>query len=272
MPVRSPSRTPYRPRYRKRQKRRFPLPVLLFALAACALVCALLLYFRRTGKAKTPYYKGEAPWRIGLDAGHGGSDPGAQGLVSELDMTEQTVRALQTLLENDDNFIPVLCRGWDETVSRPSLRAIEGNRKKADLLLSVHGNSSGDADAHGFECFPIPPGRELAAPSLELAGHLAAAFSDAGASLRGIGGVRYVYYEGENEDVKTFHESTDTAVYDFPTFGFLEYAESPAVLVEQGFVTNAGDVALFGGETGAANAARCIYRAICAYYGIEPKL
>ena len=40
--------------------------------------------------------------RIAVDAGHGGSDIGAQGVVNESEMTEATARALIELLEEDE--------------------------------------------------------------------------------------------------------------------------------------------------------------------------
>lgn len=37
---------------------------------------------------------GDPPYRIAVDAGHGGSDPGAQGIVTESEMTAQTAQDL----------------------------------------------------------------------------------------------------------------------------------------------------------------------------------
>ena len=49
---------------------------------------------------------GDPPYRVCIDAGHGGSDPGARGVVEEKEMTAQTSEALLTLLEADPNYIP----------------------------------------------------------------------------------------------------------------------------------------------------------------------
>lgn len=247
----------------RRRRRRWPA-VLAGVLAACLLAGLLLAVLREDDG------KGAPPWCIGLDAGHGGSDPGAQGLVSEAELTEQTTRALADLLETDDRFTVVLCHEWGETVERPSMRAEEGNRLGADLLLSIHANADTGGEAYGFECYPTPPGRKYHEQSLELAHDIADAFAAAGARLRGVAGVRYAYYEGENEDEKVIREESDTTEYPSQSFGFLESADCPAVLAEQCFITNAGDVSKFAGEEGAQRAAACYYRAICAYYGVEP--
>ena len=247
------------------QQRRWRLTPLASILIVCLLAVLLFTVLQEKDG------KGEPPWCIGLDAGHGGNDPGAQGLVSEAALTEQTTRALAALLEADDRFTVALCHEWGETVERPSLRAEKGNQLGADLLLSIHANADTSGEAYGFECYPAPPGRKHHKASQELAHHIADAFAAQGSRLRGVAGVRYAYYEGENEEEKVIREESDSTEYPSPSFGFLESAGCPAVLAEQCFITNASDVSRFAGEEGALRAAACYYQAICTYYGVEPQ-
>lgn len=204
------------------------------------------------------------PYLVALDAGHGGADVGAEGILNEVELTERTVAELQTLLREDGRFRVVLSREAGEGLS-----VTERNHKflgkKPDIMLSVHGNASDDSSAYGFECYPSPPGYANHEKSLAFAELLAAEMETVGARLRGTGieGVRFGYYNAAGE--KILVDSTDTTVYDLDTFGMLKNMDCPTVLAEQCFVTNAEDVENFGTEEGCQKAAAAYYRAICRY-------
>ena len=280
MPVSTPTPHPVRkkpvPVKRRRKSRKKCLQRQILRLSLCALVLVSVvglfiqipkLFHKKSDK---PYTKGEGPWCIALDAGHGGKDSGASGIIQEVELTEATVHQLQSILNQDKRFKVVLCREFGETVEKPSERAISSNKQGADLLLSVHGNSDPTGEAYGFECYPVPPGRELADFSLEFGQLLAESFEQAGARLRGTEGIRYAYYEGEENDVKVIREGSDKTIYETPSFGILEVSKCPAVLAEQCFITNQGDFELFGTQEGIARAANAYYQAICHFFEVEP--
>lgn len=211
---------------------------------------------------------GEPPYRIAVDAGHGGSDPGARGVVQESEMTAATAEALWAWLEQDPNFIPLETREGYDVTAKPSERAAAANAQSPDLLLSIHGNSAPEgSSASGFECYPAVPGRKWHQESYYFAKQLAAAMREAGASLRGRGGIRYIYYLG---DTKQLVESNHKEVREERSFTILEDADCPAVLAEQCFVTSQADVEQFGSESGCKRTARAYYEAICAYFGTTP--
>ncbi|MFZ1132087.1 MAG: N-acetylmuramoyl-L-alanine amidase, partial [Terriglobales bacterium] len=92
--------------------------------------------------------------KIVIDAGHGGHDTGTigpNGLLEKdvvLDVAKRLGRLLESRLgaeviytRQDDTFIPL------ET------RTAIANRERADLFISVHANSSRDADARGVETY-----------------------------------------------------------------------------------------------------------------------
>jgi N-acetylmuramoyl-L-alanine amidase len=211
------------------------------------------------------------PYTIALDAGHGGNDVGATGLSGdEVTMTEATVAALYALLEEDPNFIPVLCRDYGEgadSTQRAQVAADSG----AHVLLSIHGNSDASASTYGFECYTQLPGRANYTNSLRLGRCLAVAMSAQGQRMRGEGGVRYLYYVGSDETgwSKQVVEASDTTVRNEETFGILEKSPCPAVLIEQCFLTNASDVSAWTGTVGCQRAAQVYYQALLAYFGLE---
>lgn len=211
---------------------------------------------------------GEPPYRIAVDAGHGGSDPGARGVVEEKEMTAATAQALDHWLEQDPNFIPLSTRESNDVTARPSERAAAANALSPDLLLSIHGNSAPEGStASGFECYPAVPGRTWHRESLYFAKQLASAMGAAGASLRGYGGIRYIYYIG---DTKQLVESTHNEIREERSFTILEDVDCPAVLAEQCFVTSESDVAQFGSAEGCQRTARAYYEAICSYFETIP--
>ena len=57
-----------------------------------------------SGEAFRPQV-GDPPYRVAIDAGHGGNDPGARGVVEEKDMTAATASVLLAWLEQDPNYI-----------------------------------------------------------------------------------------------------------------------------------------------------------------------
>ena len=212
------------------------------------------------------YYTLHKPYTIALDPGHGGWDVGAEGILQEVELTERTVEELEILLEEDGRFRIIRSRKAGEGQEIDERNQLF-RKKKPDLMLSVHGNANDNKGANGFECYPSPPGHDNHEESLAFAKLLAEKMKAAGANLRGDGveGVRFGYYQNGE---KILVDSTDTKVYDLPTFGMLENMDCPAVLVEQCFITNAADVDAFGDEDGCKKAAKAYYDAVCRYIEI----
>ena len=247
------------------------LVVINIILLICVLVLGIFLAKANSGKARQQTVrlkKANDTYTVCVDAGHGGSDPGARGVVEEKEMTAQTSEALLALLEADPNYIPLRSRESYDVTAKPSERAEAINAQSPQLLLSIHGNSAPEGStAAGFECYPSVPGRTWHQESYYFAQQLAQGMQAAGAKLRGHGGIRYIYYQGE---VKQLVESTHTEVRDERSFTLLEDVNCPAVLAEQCFVTSEEDVAQFGSEEGCKTVARAYYEAICAYFGTQP--
>lgn len=260
---------------KRRKKVRLNSNVWLWVCLALGAVCLGILGLQKiwgtnsavSGEDWRPQV-GAPPYRVAIDAGHGGDDPGAQGVVQESQMTAATAAALTALLEKDPHYIPLNTRESYTTTAKPAERAEYINQQSPQLLLSIHGNSApAGVEASGFECYPAVPGRTWHRESLYFARLLAEQMQGAGAVLRGQGGVRYIYYQGQT---KHMVEASCTDVRSELSFTILEAADCPAVLAEQCFVTSAEDVARFGDEEGCRRAARIYYEAICGYFGTQP--
>ena len=106
---------------------------------------------------------------IVLDAGHGGSDIGANrfysdiGAVQEKNVTLGIVLKLGRMLEKNKDYKVIYTRKIDEYPSLTS-RTDLANRSKADLFISVHVNSSPSktASAQGTETFVQGPNQNKA--------------------------------------------------------------------------------------------------------------
>ncbi len=306
---------------KRRKKVRLNSNVWLWVCLALGAVCLGILGLQKiwgtnsavSGEDWRPQV-GSPPYRVAIDAGHGGDDPGAQGVVQESQMTAATAAALTALLEKDPHYIPLNTRESYTTTAKPAERAeytnqqspqlllsIHGaltallekdphyiplntresytttakpaeraeytNQQSPQLLLSIHGNSApAGVEASGFECYPAVPGRTWHQESLYFAQLLAEQMQGAGAVLRGQGGVRYIYYQGQT---KHMVEASCTDVRSELSFTILEAADCPAVLAEQCFVTSAEDVARFGDESGCRRAARTDVRSELSFTILE---
>lgn len=135
-----------------------------------------------SGEAFRPQV-GDPPYRVATDAGHGGNDPGARGVVEEKDMTAATASVLLAWLEQDPNYIPLRTRDAFDQTATPAERAAAANAQAPQLLLSIHGNSAANgSSATGFECYPSVPGRTWHAESYYFAQKLAEEMQNAGST------------------------------------------------------------------------------------------
>jgi N-acetylmuramoyl-L-alanine amidase len=114
------------------------------------LVCFLLTFFNIGvfGQAK------DKVARVVIDAGHGGTMPGAVGkLCKEKDINlNVALRLGQLISENFKDVTVFYTRKTDETVEVHK-RAQIANKNKGDLFISIHCNAAENKSAHGVETF-----------------------------------------------------------------------------------------------------------------------
>jgi len=92
--------------------------------------------------------------KIVIDAGHGGHDTGTIGPngLMEKDLVLDVALKLGKLLE-DRMGAEVIYTRDDDTFIPLETRTAIANKEQADLFISIHANSSGDASARGIETY-----------------------------------------------------------------------------------------------------------------------
>ena len=173
---------------------------------------------------------------IGIDPGHGGTDPGALGLA-EKDITLPICLALAAELKKQ-GIETVLTRQTDKYVSLAD-RTNLLNAKKVNYAVSVHINSSTDPEPDYLSTFIYAKGGKAEKLAEKVQGSLvkATGFKD--------GGVR----------VKNLHMVRETKM--------------PAILVEAGFISNPAQEKWLQQNPGVV--AKGIAKGICDYLGITFK-
>lgn len=134
-----------------------------------------------SGEAFRPQV-GDPPYRVAIDAEHGGNDPGARGVVEEKDMTAATASVLLAWLEQDPNY---LRSGRGMPLTRlQRLRAGSRRQCTGPTVAAFHSRKlrRNGSSATGFECYPSVPGRTWHAESYYFAQKLAEGMQNAGST------------------------------------------------------------------------------------------
>ena len=204
-----------RKRRRKRIRRRITLLLLLILLITLGIY--VLIHRDAPGLSILFHNRGV----ICLDAGHGGEDPGSEGIGRlEKDDNLRLTQELKGYLQ-DKGFHVIMTRTGDETVERQQ-RAVIANEKEAQLFISIHRNHADDADAQGVEVY-IPSDGNL--ESMLLAAGLMDSLTEQGFRQRSI--VNGMLGDPDND----YDEN--------------RYTTMPSCLIEVGFISNNGDNILF---------------------------
>ncbi len=93
-------------------------------------------------------------FKIVIDPGHGGKDPGARGVggIEEKDVVLSIALELAESLRTEPGVVPLLTRNDDRTLSLEERTAI-ANAAEADLFLSIHANASPHRSTRGTEVY-----------------------------------------------------------------------------------------------------------------------
>ncbi|MGI9862283.1 N-acetylmuramoyl-L-alanine amidase [Moorella naiadis] len=178
--------------------------------------------------------------KIGIDPGHGGSDPGAvaAGELQEKDVTLAVGLDLRHRLQGAGLEV-IMSRTEDVDVSLAD-RAQLFNREQVGLVVSLHVNSAASTTANYVSTFILAPGGQAEKIANAIQPELVAAtgWPD--------GGVREA------------------------NFYILRQTDAPAVLVEMGFISNPATASLLATIATRQTLARAIYKGLAVYLGLPP--
>lgn len=224
-------------------------------------------------------------FKIIIDAGHGGHDPGAVGKNSkEKDLTLNMALKLGELIQKTYPEIEVLqTRTTDVFI--PLFRRIQyANEQNADLFISIHCNFISSPKTRGTETFVM--GLHRAAENLEVAKRENASIlleSNYEANYDGYnpnsaeGHIMMSMYQNSYLD-KSIEFAADVEAQFAAShlsksrgvkqagFAVLRRASMPAVLVEAGFLSNEIDEAFLLSEDGQKYITESLLKAIGSFY------
>jgi N-acetylmuramoyl-L-alanine amidase len=177
-------------------------------------------------------------YNVVLDAGHGGSDPGAIGTMKtkEKDFNLSMVFKVETLLKKNPNLNVVLTRVNDTFIELTD-RAKIANRIPADIFLSIHANATSNSATGGTEALYT---KDIDKPL---------------------------------SDIIQAHILPVTGFADrkskYQNLAVCRNTKMPACLIEPGFLTNPKEEGLLLDETFQNTLAEAVARGICAYLGVD---
>ena len=183
-----------------------------------------------------------------LDPGHGPDtvNGSPDGSYKEKEFTWDLYERLRALLEGQG--VEVVCTRAEDAKPSLTARAEVSNAAGADCFVSLHTNAAGDGgwyDARGLEIYTSSG--PMTAPRNVLATDLVNAFHAAGVILR------------------------PTPIVHRMDLTVLTKTDAPAVLIEYGFHTNQGDVALLKDSAYRDTLALATAKGVCEWLGVAWK-
>lgn len=193
--------------------------------------------------------------RVVIDAGHGGSDPGAIGPtgLKESEVTLDVARRLADRLALRYGFQVALTRDSDLFVPLEQ-RASHANGTAADLFVSIHCNAATNREARGISTFALEDSPRVAARLTAREGELvdgdvggawdvSRILADLSLSRHGRDSLGYAsaIQRALLQDVRLLYPQVEDMGVHPARFHVLVTTRMPAVLVELSFISNAAE-------------------------------
>lgn len=130
----------------------------------CFLLLCCLTFFNAVVFAQSQ----EKKFKLVIDAGHGGEDPGCRGKKSqEKTVTLNVALKLGKLISDNYDDVQVIYTRKTDVFVEVYKRAVIANNNHADLFISIHCNAAENKAAHGVETWVM--GLEKSGANMEVA-------------------------------------------------------------------------------------------------------
>ncbi|MGE6261089.1 N-acetylmuramoyl-L-alanine amidase [Heyndrickxia sporothermodurans] len=179
-------------------------------------------------------------FKLFLDPGHGGSDPGAIGNgLQEKDVTLSISTKIRDILLNEYNDVSILMSRTGDTFPSLSDRTNAANAWGANYFLSIHINAGGGT---GFESYVYP----------------------------GVGAPTTTYQTAIHDEVMKVNQLSDRGKKQ-SNLHVLRESNMPALLTENGFIDNANDAAKMKNATWIESVARGHVNGLAKAFNLQKK-
>ena len=221
-----------------------------------------------------------------IDAGHGGHDAGAIGLVKgvkEKDLNLTVAKRLATKIQQNHPDVKVVLTRETDVFLPLQQRADIANKNHADLFISIHTNAAENRKAQGAETFILGTDRMEDNLDVAMRENAVMKLEDDQTVYQGFDPnsiESYIIFElmqnqymdnslvfaelVQNQFVGTLHRANRGVRQ--AAFWVLLQSACPSVLVEMGFVSNAEEEKWLASEDGKNSIANGIYTAFQQYY------
>ena len=233
---------------------------------------------RQTAKAKKPVQTGR--WRVFIDAGHGGKDPGAIGRSKTLEkhITLAASIELADQLRGTGLITPILSRR-DDRYLKLRQRIQLARDQEADIFISLHADAAPSAKARGISIFTLSDtASDKEAAKLAKTENQADLIGGPDLSVEDpdAAGELLRMFQRESMNQSTYLANAilrqirdmpggDRRGHRFAGFAVLKAPDMPSVLVEMGFITNSRDEANLNTPAYRTKLVERLARAIVAY-------
>ena len=253
------------------------IPILVRILVCCLLVSCLQ---QQQGYAQAP-----KKWRVVLDAGHGGKDPGCLGADhKEGEMTYLLTRALGEMFAKYAPDVEVIyTRTRMNQFVELRERARIANRNQADLFISIHCNASVSSRVRGTETYVLGAGAENTNLGVALRENKSIMYEEDAEQHYPLAQMTGTEAHILMANYVQTHQANSLKLAECIERKFAEEAllksrgvkqdrflvllatAMPSVLVETGYLTNPDDEAYIASAYGQQSIAAAIFRAFQAY-------